>query len=51
MIRSPPKGIDVKRKERDESNSPDGRSKQLAMDKELGLDETFFDAATRDIIV
>ena len=50
-IRSPPKGRDVKRKDRDESNSPNGRNKQLALDEELGIDKTFFDAATRDIVI
>ena len=48
---SPPKGRDVKRKNRDESRSPNGRSKQLAMYEELGMDETLFDEATKDIIV
>ena len=51
IMRSPPKGRDVKRKNRDESSSPNGRNKQLAIDEELGMDETVFDEATRDIIV
>ena len=49
--RSPPKGRDIKRKERDESSSPNGRSKQMAMDEELEMDDTYFEEATRDIIV